>query len=119
MEKRKERRKKQFQKKVLGANNSLKATREILQRQVEESRHLEDELDNFEHYSRKNSLEIHGVLQDAYAPTEHEVIKVAEALNVTLQRPFAQPIAWYVHIIYNTTSLPFFLPLLTIPYFVF
>ena len=34
--------------KMLSANNSLKATREKLQQQVEESRHLEEELDNLE-----------------------------------------------------------------------
>ena len=85
--------KKQLQDKVLSANNSLKATREELQQQVEESRHLEEELDNLEHYSRKNSLEMHGVAKDAYMSTEHVVIKVAEALNITVEpedRNFAQ-----------------------------
>lgn len=77
--------KKQLQDKVLTANNSLNATREKLQQQVEESRHLEEELDNLEQYSRKNSLEIHGVPQDAYTSTEHVVIKVAEALNITVE----------------------------------
>ena len=77
--------KKQLQDKVLSANNSLKATREKLQQQVEESRHLQEELDNLEHYSRKNSLEMHGVPKDAYTSTEHVVIKVAEALNITVE----------------------------------
>ena len=77
--------KKQLQDKVLTANNPLNATREKLQQQVEESRHLEEELDNLEQYSGKNSLEIHGVPQDAYTFTEHVVIKVAEALNITVE----------------------------------
>jgi len=34
---------------------------------------------------RKNTLEIHGVLQDAYTSTENVVIKVAEALNITVE----------------------------------
>ena len=33
----------------------------------------------------KNSLEIHGVPQDAYTSTENVVIKVAEALNITVE----------------------------------
>ena len=70
--------KKQLQDKVLIANNSLNATREKLQQQLEES-------DNLEQYSRKNSLEIHGVAQDAYTSTEQVVIKVAEALNITVE----------------------------------
>ena len=38
-----------------------------------------------EQYSRKNSLETHGVPQDAYISKEHVVIKVAENLNITVK----------------------------------
>ena len=41
---------------------------------------------NLEQYSRKNSFEIHGVPQNAYTFTEHVVIKVAEALNITVEQ---------------------------------
>ena len=40
-------------------------------------------MDNFEQYSRKNSVEIHGIPQDGYTNTEQVVIKLAEALNIT------------------------------------
>ena len=42
-------------------------------------------MDNFEQYSRKNSVEIHGIPQDGYTNTEQVVIKLAEALNITLE----------------------------------
>ena len=35
-----------------------------------------------EQYTRKNSLEIHGVPEDAYTSTEEVVLKLAEALDV-------------------------------------
>ena len=38
-----------------------------------------------EQYTRKSSLEIHGIPQDAYTSTKDVVIKVGEALNVTIE----------------------------------
>ena len=37
-----------------------------LENQREETERLSEELDNLEQYSRKNSVEIHGILQDPY-----------------------------------------------------
>ena len=66
-------------------NNKMKVTIENLERQKEESDRLCEELDNLEQYTRKNSLEIRGIPQDAYPKTEVAVIKVTEALNVTIE----------------------------------
>ena len=66
-------------------NTRLTATEKELQNQSAECEQLWENLDHLEQYSRKNSLEIHGVPQDAYTSTEHVVIKVAEALNITVE----------------------------------
>ena len=52
---------------------------------MEESDRLWRDHDDQEQYSRKNSLEIHGIPQDAYSDTEVALIKVAEALNITIE----------------------------------
>jgi len=44
-----------------------------------------DQLDELEQYSRKNSIEIHGIPKNAYNSTEEAVIKVPQALNVPLE----------------------------------
>ena len=46
---------------------------------------LWDNFDNLEQYTRKNSIEIQGNPEDAYSSTEDVVIKVAEALNITVE----------------------------------
>jgi len=66
-------------------NTRLTATEKELQNQSAECEQLWENLDHLEQYSRKNSLEIHGVPQDANTSTEHVVIKVAEALNITVE----------------------------------
>ena len=66
-------------------NIQLKTAKEKLQTQKEECDQLWENLDHLEQYSRKNSLEIYGVPQDAYTSTESVVVKVAEALNVTVE----------------------------------
>ena len=52
---------------------------------MEEPDRLRWEHDDLEQYSRKNSLEIHGIPQDAYSDTEAALIKVAEPLNITIE----------------------------------
>ena len=66
-------------------NTRLKATEKEPQNQNAECEQLWENLDHLEQYSRKNTLGIHGVLQDAYTSTEHVVIKVAEALNISVE----------------------------------
>ena len=65
-------------------NNRLKTMDQDLENQRETER-LSEEPDNLEQYSRKNSVEIHGIPQDAYTNTEQVVIKLAEALNITVE----------------------------------
>ena len=66
-------------------NNRLKTMHQDLENQREETAPLLEELDNLEQYWRKNSVEIHGIPQDAYTNTEQVVIKLAEALNITVE----------------------------------
>ena len=42
------------------------------------------EQDELEQYSRKNSLEIHGLPENVYSSTEEAVLKLAGALNVEM-----------------------------------
>ena len=62
--------------------NELKRTRNILHEQREETNRLDDIYDELEQYSRKNSLEILGIPENAYTSTEEAVIRLGEALNV-------------------------------------
>ena len=57
----------------------MKATRENLEPQKEESDRLYEELGNLEQYTRQNSLEIRGIPDNAHPNTEAAIIKVAEA----------------------------------------
>jgi len=50
--------------------------------QEDEVADLYDLQDDLEQYTRKNSLEIHGVPESAYTSTEEVVLKLARALNV-------------------------------------
>ena len=65
--------------------NQMKATKENLEAQKQESDRLYEELDSLEQYTRKNSLEIRGIPDNAYPNTEVAIIKVAEALNITIE----------------------------------
>lgn len=58
----------------------LQSTKKNLKEQIEESERLSEELDDLEQYTRKNSLEIHGVPENVYTTTE----EVGETLNVPI-----------------------------------
>jgi len=58
----------------------LTAVRKKINDQEEEIAELYDIQDDLEQYTRKNSLEIHGVPESAYTSTEEVVLKLAEAL---------------------------------------
>ena len=60
----------------------LLGTKTKLNEQTERIDSLIESLDNLEQYSRKNSLEIHGILENIYTSMEEVVLKVAEAVNV-------------------------------------
>ena len=52
--------------------------------QQEENNELYNLQDKLEQYTRKNSLEIHGVPESAYTSTEEVVLKLTEALQVPI-----------------------------------
>ena len=64
------------------AERDLTETRKIVDQQQEEIAELYDLQDHLEQYTRKNSLEIHGIPEEAYETTEEVVLKLANALNV-------------------------------------
>ena len=68
------------------AERELAAARKKIQEQEEEIGELYDLQDKLEQYTRKNSLEIHGVPESAYTKTEDVVLKLAEALEVSVER---------------------------------
>ena len=55
-----------------------------LQKQVEETAYLYSALGDLEQYTRKNSLEIHGIPEDCYSTTEEVILKFATALNANV-----------------------------------
>ena len=57
-----------------------------LQKKVEETAYLYTALGDLEQYTRKNSLEIHGIPEDCYSTTEEVILKFATALVVYLQQ---------------------------------
>lgn len=61
---------------------SLESARKDLQQQTEEVNYLNESLDNLEQYTRKNSLEFHGVPENSYDSTEEAILKIAAALEV-------------------------------------
>ena len=61
----------------------LKATKEKLRYQTKDIVQPWDNFDNLEQYTRKNSIEIQGIPEDAYSSTED--VEVAEALNITVE----------------------------------
>ncbi|CAH3156704.1 unnamed protein product [Porites lobata] len=65
----------------------LVAARKKIQEQEEEIGELYDLQDKLEQYTRKNSIEIHGVPESAYTETEDVVLKLAEALDVSGNKP--------------------------------
>ena len=59
----------------------VRAKAEEREEEIEELYDLQDKL---EQYTRKKSLEIHGIPESVYSSTEEAVIKVAEALDVEI-----------------------------------
>ena len=59
----------------------VQALREKFNKQKSTTDVLYESLDDLQQYSRKNSLEIHGVLEDLYTSEEDVVIKLSEVLD--------------------------------------
>ena len=62
----------------------LVAARKKISDQEGEIAELYDPQDELEQYTRKNSLEIHGIPESAYTSTEEVVLKLAGAVNVNV-----------------------------------
>jgi len=73
-----------LEKKLQATITSLKATRRDLDEQFEEVDRLNEALDKLEQYTRKNSLEFHGIPEHSYQSTEEAVLKLAAALDVQI-----------------------------------
>ena len=73
-----------LQKKLDTTDNELNVAKNKLKDQRHETERLENSLDTLEQYTRKNSLEIHGIPENLYPSTQDAVIKVAEALNISI-----------------------------------
>ena len=67
------------------ANNAMKLQLQALREKFNKRKSTTDELceslDDLERYSRKNSLEIHGVPEDLYTSAEDVVIRLSELLD--------------------------------------
>ena len=73
------------EKKLDEAEKEMTTLRNCLNDQQEEIYELYELQDRLEQYTRKNSLEIHGVPESAYESPEEVVMKIAEALEVPVQ----------------------------------
>ena len=62
----------------------LQFTKQKLQTVTEEKDRIDFDLEELEQYTRKNSLEIHGIPQEAYTTTEDVVLKIGEVLDVPI-----------------------------------
>ena len=62
----------------------LQFTKQKLQAVTEEKDRIDFDLEELQQYTRKNSLEIHGVPQEAYTATEDVVLKIGEVLDVPI-----------------------------------
>ena len=65
-------------------NKSVECLKKKVENQRNEINELYEQQDNLEQYTRKNSLEIHGIPEDLYALTEQAVIKLGEHLQVDI-----------------------------------
>ena len=65
-------------------NKSMESLRKKVEKQQNEINELYDQQDNIEQYTRKNSLEIHGIPEELYTSTEDVIIKLGEQLQVPI-----------------------------------
>jgi len=64
----------------------LSRTKTLLQNQEDETQNLWFNLDSLEQYTRKNSLEFHGIPECLYANAQDVVIRVAKEINVEIEQ---------------------------------
>ena len=65
-------------------NKSVESLRKKVEKQQNEINELYDQQDNIEQYTRKDSLEIHGIPEELYTSTEDVIIKLGEQLQVPI-----------------------------------
>ena len=70
---------------VLTLQQELEDARRKTDEQEEEISQLYDLQDSLEQYTRKNSLEIHGIPENVYSSTEEAAIEVAKAPDVEVR----------------------------------
>ena len=75
---------KEIEKVNVELNKSVQSSRKKLAEQRDEINELYDQQDNLEQYTRKNSLEIHGIPEDLYTSTEEVIIKLGEQFQVPI-----------------------------------
>ena len=63
----------------------IKKTSKYVKEHAEELQDFQVQLDNLEQYSRKNSLEFHGIPDVVNLPTDQVVSKIAQAIGVEIQ----------------------------------
>ena len=64
----------------------LNSTKKVLQYQEDETQNLWFSLDSLEQYTRKNSLEFHGIPECLYANAQDVVISVAKKIDVDIEQ---------------------------------
>ena len=69
---------------LAAAEKELDGAKKRINDQQEEIAELYDLQDRLEQYTRKNSLEFHGIPESAYNSTEEAILKIAEALEVPI-----------------------------------
>lgn len=74
-----------IQKELVKAKEELEQTKQQLDKEKEETGRVWCAFDDLEQYTRKNSLEIHGIPERVYSDTESAVVKIANALDVSIQ----------------------------------
>ena len=72
---------------LAAAEKELDEAKKRINDQQEEIGELYDLQDRLQQYTRKNSLEFHGIPESAYNSTEEAILKIAEALEVPLKFP--------------------------------
>ena len=71
-----------LEKRLHAMTTSLDSARNDLREHTEEINYLNKSLDNLEQYTRRNSLEFHGVPENSYESTKQAILKIAAALEV-------------------------------------
>jgi len=70
---------------IASLEKQLTKTSKYVKEHADELQDIQVNLDNLEQYSRKNSLEFHGIPDEVNIPTDQVVCKIAQAIGVEIQ----------------------------------